>query len=853
MVEFILNGEKVVAEEGKKLLDYLREDKNITSVKNGCSEGACGTCMVIINDKATKACVFKTDKLAGKSIVTIEGMTERERDVYAYAFSSQGAVQCGFCIPGMVISAKALLDVNPDPTDDDIKKALRGNICRCTGYVKIIKAIQLVAKIFREGTEVPKVACKGLVGDNLQRVDAVAKTLGVAEYVDDMRIEGMIYGSAVRTKYPRAIVKKINIEKAKAHPGVVAVLTSKDIPGTVKVGHLKKDWDTLIPEGDTTRYLGDAIVLVAAETREALEEAKNLVEIEFEELTPVSTPEMALADGAPLIHETGNLLVKEHLVRRNAEEKIKNSKYVVTKRYSTPPTEHAFLEPECSIAGPYEEDGIVIYSTDQGVYATQHECADMLGLPHEKVRVINRMVGGGFGGKEDMSVQHHAALLAYVTKKFVKVQLTRKESIIIHPKRHATEMEFTTACDENGYLTAMKADIISDTGAYASLGGPVLQRLCTHAAGPYNYQDIDITGKAVYTNNPPGGAFRGFGVAQSCFATECNINLLAEMVGLSPWEFRYRNAIRPGQVLPNGQIADPSTGLVETLEAVKDQYEAHPRAGIACAMKNAGLGVGVPDAGRCNLVIIDGRVHIRTSASCIGQGLGTVMVQMACETSGLSPELIVHDFPDTHTTPDSGNTTASRQTVFTGEATKVAALKLKEALDSGKTIADLEGEEFYGEYVAVTDKMGSDKEFPISHVAYGYATQVVMLDEEGKLEKVVAAHDVGKAVNPISLEGQIEGGVVMSLGYGLTEDYPLVDSVPTGKFGTIGLFKSIDIPEIEPIIVEKNDAPLAYGAKGVGEICSIPAAPAVQNAYYVFDKQFRTKLPLENTAYRKKK
>lgn len=503
MFEFILNNEKVIAAENKKLLQFLREDMNITSVKNGCSEGACGTCMVIVDGQAKKACVLTTQKLVGKNVRTIEGMSERERDVYAYAFSSQGAVQCGFCIPGMVISAKALLDINNNPTESEIKKALKGNICRCTGYVKIIKAIELAAKIFREDIDVPKVACKGLIGENLPRIDAIAKALGMAEYVDDIRIDGMIYGSAVRTKYPRALVKKIDIEDAKAYPGVVAVLTAKDIPGTIKVGHLKKDWDTLIPEGEITRYLGDAIVLVAAETKEALEEAKKLVKIDYEELTPITCPEEALKEDAPKIHETGNILVNEHLVRGNADEKIKNSKYVVTRKYSTPFTEHAFLEPECAVAGPHGEDGIIIYSSDQGVFATQHECADMLGLPHEKVRVINKMVGGGFGGKEDMSVQHHAALLAYHTKKFVKVLLTRKESIIIHPKRHAVELELTTACDEDGYLTGMKAKIISDTGAYASLGGPVLQRLCTHAAGPYNYQDIDIDGTAVYTNNPP--------------------------------------------------------------------------------------------------------------------------------------------------------------------------------------------------------------------------------------------------------------------------------------------------------------------------------------------------------------
>ena len=853
MFEFILNNEKVIAAENKKLLQFLREDMNITSVKNGCSEGACGTCMVIVDGQAKKACVLTTQKLVGKNVITIEGMSERERDVYAYAFSSQGAVQCGFCIPGMVISAKALLDINNNPTESEIKKALKGNICRCTGYVKIIKAIELAAKIFREDIDVPKVACKGLIGENLPRIDAIAKALGMAEYVDDIRIDGMIYGSAVRTKYPRALVKKIDIEDAKAYPGVVAVLTAKDIPGTIKVGHLKKDWDTLIPEGEITRYLGDAIVLVAAETKEALEEAKKLVKIDYEELTPITCPEEALKEDAPKIHETGNVLVNEHLVRGNADEKIKNSKYVVTRKYSTPFTEHAFLEPECAVAGPHGEDGKIIYSSDQGVFATQHECADMLGLPHEKVRVINKMVGGGFGGKEDMSVQHHAALLAYHTKKFVKVLLTRKESIIIHPKRHAVELELTTACDEDGYLTGMKAKIISDTGAYASLGGPVLQRLCTHAAGPYNYQDIDIDGTAVYTNNPPGGAFRGFGVTQSCFATECNINLLAEMVGISPWEIRYKNVVRPGQVLPNGQIADEGTAIVETLEAVKEEYEKHPYAGIACAMKNSGVGVGIPDVGRCKLVVIDGKIHIRTSASCIGQGMGTVATQMVCETAKVSPEIIVHDAPDTLLTPDSGNTTASRQTVFTGEATKVASKKLKEALDSGKTLLDLEGEEFYGEYASITDKMGSDKKNPISHVAYGYATHVAILNEEGKLEKLIAAHDVGRAVNPISLEGQIEGGVVMSIGYALTEDYPLENCVPKAKYGTLGLFKSTDIPEVKAIVVEKNKSELAYGAKGVGEITSIPTAPAIQNAYYVYDKEFRTKLPLINTPYSKKK
>jgi selenium-dependent xanthine dehydrogenase len=413
-------------------------------------------------------------------------------------------------------------------------------------------------------------------------------------------------------------------------------------------------------------------------------------------------------------------------------------------------------------------------------------------------------------------------------------------------------MEFTTACDENGYLTAMKATLISDTGSFASLGGPVLQRACTHAAGPYNYQDIEIDGKAYYTNNPPCGAFRGFGVTQSCFATECNLNLLAEMVGISPWEIRYRNAIRPGQVLPNGQFADDSTALVETLEAIKPYYDAHPKAGIACAIKNSGLGVGIPDTGRCRLTVEDGKVHIHTSAACIGQGMGTIVTQIVCDVSGFAPAQVVYDIPDTSECPDSGNTTASRQTVFTGEATKQATLRLLEA-KGDRPLEALNGQEFYGEYLGVTDKMGSDKPNPVSHIAYGYATHLVDLDEDGRIRMVLAAHDVGKAINPVSVEGQIQGGVVMSLGYALTEDFPLDHGMPTAKYGTLGLFKSTQTPDIQAIIIEQNHNDLARGAKGIGEICSIPTPPAVQLAYYNRDREFRTTLPLQNTPYSRKK
>ncbi len=850
---FIVNGQKIETSEEKNLLDFLRDNLGLISVKNGCKEGACGTCTVLIDGKAMKSCIFTTKKIDGKEIKTIEGFSEREKAVFAYAFTECGAVQCGFCIPGMVVAAKSLFLKTLNPTREEVKKALVGNICRCTGYIKIEEAILLAAKLFREKLEIPTVECAGLVGTHVHRVDGVVKTLGTAKYAEDYKIDGMYYGSAVRTKYPRAKVLSIDYSEALKLEGVLGVLTAADVPGKNNIGHLEfiSDWDALIPVGGITRYIGDAVALVAAKDKKTLEEAKKLVKVEYEELEGLFTIEEAMADGAPLIHsKPNNVLVREVLKRGDYEGALLNSKYKVTNVYETPATEHAYLEPESALAMPDGNGGIEIHTSSQSVYDEQREIARLLGLEKDQVRVKSAYVGGGFGGKEDMSVQHHAALLAYVLKKPVQVTLSRQESINVSTKRHPMKIEMTTCCDENGILTGMKCKIYADTGAYASLGGPVLQRACTHAAGPYNYQNIDIEGIAVYTNNPVGGAFRGFGVTQSAFAIESNINQLAELIGISPWEMRYRNAIRPGQVLPNGQIADEGTALVETLEAVKEEYFNNEIVGIACAMKNSGVGVGLPDIGRCRLTVQDGKVRIRTSAACIGQGMGTVCMQILCETTGLTTDKIVVDSPDTGITPNSGTTTASRQTVFTGEATRVASLELKKQLET-KTLEELEGWDYEGQYSGITDKMGSDKPNPVSHVAYGYATQIVILDKDGKVQKVTAAHDIGHAVNPKALEGQIEGGVVMGLGYGLTEIMPVEKGIPKVKFGTLGLFRATNIPEIKTVIVEKNKAELAYGAKGVGEIVVIPTAPALQNAYFKYDGEFRTSLPLQKTAYRR--
>ncbi|MCL1837540.1 MAG: selenium-dependent xanthine dehydrogenase [Treponema sp.] len=864
-VAFSVNGIQTEGGAERKLLDFLREDLRLTAVKNGCGTGACGACTVLADGKPLRSCVTTLGKVEGKQIVTVEGLSQREKDVYAFAFAEAGAVQCGFCIPGMVLSAKSLIDTDPNPAEEAIRKALRANICRCTGYKKIIEAVSIAAGLFRNNAPVPQRDFSGILGENLHRPDAAPKTLGTGKFADDLTFDGMLHASAIRSAHPRAKVLKIDPSAALAHPDCVVVLTAKDVPGNIKIGHLAflSDYDVMIDVGGTTRFIGDALALAVCRNKECLEEVKALVKIDYEVLEPLTDPQMAMAPGAPLIHsKENNILSHEHLVRGGANDALAQSLYVVSKHYSLPFTEHAFMEPECAVAMPEGEDGLLLYSAGQSIYDEQRECSRMLGIPPEKLHVVGMLVGGGFGGKEDMSVQHHACLAAWVLKKPVKVLLSRQESINVHPKRHAMEIELTTGCDENGILTAMKAEIVSDTGAYGSLGGPVLQRACTHAAGPYNYQVIDIDGKAVYTNNIPGGAFRGFGVPQSCFATESNINLLAEMVGISPWEFRYRNAIRPGQVLPNGQIAEGDVELEACLLAVKDIYEKAiaegKHVGVSCGFKNSGIGVGLPDISRCTLSVEQGMIHIRTSAACIGQGLAAVVTQIACQATGLPPGQFIAEPPDTLRTPNAGTTTASRQTVFTGEATRLAAVQLKEALDKEggglDRLTALEGREFCGEYSGVTDPMGSDKPNPVSHVAYGYAATLAILDDEGRVEKLVAAYDIGTVVNPKNAEGQIEGGLLMGMGYALTEDFPMEGGYPKAKYGTLGLIRATESPQMEIMFVKpKNPSPLVYGAKGVGELATIPVTPAIAAAYYAKDGKHRTKLPMEETFYRKGK
>ena len=849
MMHFTINGQEYSEERDTTLLDYLRNTLNLTGTKEGCSEGACGTCSVIINGRLRKACTQRLSKLDGAEITTIEGLSGREKDVYSHAFSEAGAVQCGFCIPGMIIAAKALIDTNPDPSPEDVRKAIRGNICRCTGYVKIEKAILLAARIFREGIPVPTADDDAVISGNMTRIDAAEKALGQGLFTDDLRIEGMAYASALRSPAPRIRLLSLDASEAEKDPRCIRIIKAQDVPNNIH-GHIIPDWPVLIPEGATTAYIGDALCLVVAAERDALEEIKKKIVIKYETLPGVFTPEEALKDEIQVHEGRSNIMDREKVDRGDVDKALAESSFVFEGEYSTPFTEHAFMEPECAVALP-SGDGILVYAGDQSVYDDQREIARMLSLDKDKVRVRAMLVGGGFGGKEDMSVQHHAALAAYVTGRPVNVRLSRSESLMVHPKRHPMHIKLRIGVNDDGRIKGMDARIISDTGAYASLGGPVLQRACTHASGPYSFTAFRIEGIALYTNNVPSGAFRGFGVTQSCFAVESAIDEIAARLGIDPFEMRRKNILHPGDVMPNGQIAGPDTGIEECLLAVRDAYNASPRTGIAIALKNSGIGVGSHDTGRCTLSVENGLIHIRSSAACMGQGVGTIELQIAAKTLSLPARAFIVEPPDTFRTPDSGTSTASRQTAFTGEAVRQAAMKLKADLEK-HSLNELEGRTYEGEFVFITDPINSSKKNPVSHLAYSYSAQVAELDENLRVKKITAACDAGTVINRKAIEGQIEGGVLMGMGYALTENFVTEDGFVRSKYATLGLLRATDRPEIETILVHgPGKLQTAYGAKGVGELCTIPTAPAIANAYRRLDGKKRRSLPLEDTPYSK--
>ena len=858
LVSLTLNGTPRTVEmhDGATLLEAIREGCGVTSPKDGCSPtGQCGCCTVLVDGMAKVACAMPAENAEGRAIVTLEGVDERERQIYARAFALTGGLQCGFCIPGIVVRAKAMLAREPRPSRDAIAKGLGAHLCRCTGYVKIIDAIDLAARVF-DGESFPEPDFSGRVGTSMPRYQAEELSLGDRGYIDDMTLPGMLHGAVLLSPHPRARVEKIDLAAALAIPGVRSIATADDVPGQRFQGLIYPDWPGFVAVGEETRYVGDVIAAVAADTREIARRAVRAIAVDYAILEPVTSPEAALAPGAPKIHAKGNLLSKSSTRRGDVDAALQQSAHVVEGTWRTQFIEHAFLEPESCVArfekDAAGDDSLHVWSQGQGIYDDQRQIASFMGLPSAQVRVELVTNGGAFGGKEDLSIQQHTCLLAKKSGRPVKLTLSREESIRLHPKRHPIEMRYTVGCDSDGKLTAVRARMVGDKGAYASVGSKVLERAAGHATGAYDVPNVDIEGLAVFTNNPPCGAMRGFGANQSCFAIEGAIDMLAEKCGLDAWEIRWRNALRTGSKFCSGQTLK-AVGLAATLTAVKPRYDAAKQqgraVGLACGIKNVGIGNGMPDIGRCELTLeTDGTITLANGYTEMGQGLYTVLIQMASEVTGIDPRRF-RAVVDTQRPVSSGMTTASRGTVCGGRATVAAAQQLRADLDAGATLAELVGRRYLGEFIYdKTSKLGADVPDPITHLTFGYATQLAILDQQGKLELLVAAHDVGRVINPQLLEGQIEGSIHMGLGYALTEELVMKGGVPQNPtLRGVGVMRASQMPKIELFFIEEREPEGPFGAKGVGEIGLLPTAPAVAGALYAFDGIRRMTLPMKDS------
>ncbi len=859
-LELTINGEARTfeVESGTSLLEVLREHCGLLSPKNGCSpQGQCGCCTVIVSDngtsKAMVSCAVPASKVAGKAVFTLEGLSEVERDTFARSFVAAGGLQCGFCIPGIVMRAKHLMDRNPQPSRREIERALAPHICRCTGYIKIIDSIELAVRALKGNEPLAELETSACVGGSLPRYDGEDFVLGEHRYIDDLKVPGMLYGALLFSPHPRARVIRINTEPAEQLEGVIKVITARDVPGERYQGLIYKDWPLFIAEGEQTRCVGDVIAAVATVDGRTARRAIELVEVEYEVLEPITTPEEALKPEAPKVHPKGNLLSTSIVKRGDVDEALKTSAHVVEATFSTQLIEHAFLEPESCLAVPLEDGRLQVYSQGQGVFDDRRQIASFLGVSEDQIIVTLVSNGGAFGGKEDLSIQGQTALLAYLTRQPVKLTISRDESIRLHPKRHPIKMTYTVGCDAEGRLTAVRARMIGDKGAYASVGSKVLERAAGHACGPYRVPNVDVEALAVYTNNLPCGAMRGFGANQAAFGIEGVLDMLAEKVGIDGWEIRWRNVVDVGDQFCTGQVFEHGVGIKKTLLAVREIYRSAKYAGIACGIKNVGIGNGMPEYGRLTITVEpDESLTIRTGFTEMGQGLFTVLIQMMCEVLNEAGPMIdprrVRVMADTSRPVDCGMTTASRATVLAGNAVIEAARQLKADLER-HSLSELVGREYFGQCaITYTTALGAKTDRPITHFSYGFATQVVILDDKGKLKKVVAAHDVGRVINRKLLEGQIEGSIHMGLGYALTEELKLKDGVPVStKMNSLGLLRAHHMPEIEIILIEEPAPSGPFGAKGVGEIGLVPTAPAVAGALYKFDGIRRFSLPMKDS------
>jgi len=883
---------------GEKLSTLLRERLNLTGTKIGCGEARCGSCTVLVDGKPKMSCLYPAERAEGKTVVTIEGLAERiNQEIRLHplqqAFIKHGAVQCGFCTPGQIMTAFALLQENPNPSSAEVRKALKRSLCRCTGYGMIEKAVLAAAHTLRTGDPLPlpeilnSAYQQKVVGNVHYRPDAVEKVTGAANFTDDLKFKDMLHAKACRAMVPHAILLSLDTTKAKALPGVAAVLTAADIPGEHNHGLVTFDWPTMIDIGERIRYVGDTLAIIAAETPEIAKKAADLIEAEFEHLPVISDPVQAKLPGQPRLHLEGNLLKHIKVRKGDVAKGFTEADTVIEHTFHTQTTDHAFLEPECSIAVPTFDNRMEIYVGSQIPYQDRSQVARVLGWDESRVRIIGQMMGGGFGGKEDIAGQIHAALLAEATQRPVKLLYDRRESLLAHPKRHATQLKVKIGAKDSGRITAVTTELYGDTGAYASLGEKVMTRATTHSAGPYDVAHVRNDCYAMYTNNPPAGAFRGFGVTQSIFAVESMIDMLSHKLDLDPFEVRRMNALQIGSTTNTGQVLKDSVGLTACIDRVQEELnkinsdpfqpvkdpqnpEIVSAWGIAAAYKNTGLGGGAEDVSNAEIELFeDGTFEIRSSAAEMGQGLTAVMQMIVAEEMDVPTNNVKVLVMDTDLTPDGGPTTASRQTFITGNASRYAARTLRNA------IAAFIGEKFDVDpgriefrdgliqangnsvtYQEIAKEMTASGQIPRAlyryeapqtqplgaggemHFAYSYAAQAAQVQVnrrtgETKVLHIITANDVGMALNPLGLQGQIEGGIMMGLGHCMTEDFIVKDGqVITDRFARYHIPNILHTPKITSIIIEHPASEGPYGAKGVGEISSIPTTPAITNAIF---------------------
>jgi xanthine dehydrogenase molybdenum-binding subunit len=887
-ISFNLNGKPVVAnyEPGMQFLEVLREECGVVSPKDGCApEGTCGCCVVLIDGMPAMSCLRKPEQMSGRDVVTVEGLPEEKRRVISEAFLLEGGVQCGFCIPGIIVRAASLIDRGTTDDRAAVAKALDGHLCRCTGYGRILDSIQTAGEACRNGGKLPSkeprrhsyfgeefgyrrnpaFADNGKkngdgVGRSIPRQKGLEQSLGEVPFVDDMRAPGMLHGAMVLAQHPRARVLKIHTQDAAAMPGVVRVFTAADVPGNRGTGLNDPDQPVFVAEGELTCCVADFLAMVVADTAFHARQAAALVTVEYEVLEPLTDVFEALEPGAPLVHSAETFAPRPSNVlqpttafsRGDVDAALSSAAHVIDATFDTQPIDIAFLEPESCLAVPLPNGGVKVHTQSQGSVYDHAQIARILNLDPSKVEIALAASGGAFGAKEELSIQGQTAVAALLLQRPVKTVLTRTQSTQHHVKRHAMNVKLTVGADAEGRLTALRSRIVADAGGYHTTSAKCALRAACHSTGVYRIPNVDVEAKAVYTNNPNAGAMRGFGSNQAQFAMEGIMDVLAERVGVDGWDIRDRNILNPGDAFGTGQIMRESVrGIRETLESVKKVYKSAKYKGIGCGIKSTGLGNGTIEGGYIRLRVVPGpRIEILNGYTEMGQGVYTATIQAVCEETGLPADMMTIRW-DKELGEKCGETWASRATTLSCAAAQRASQQLVADMKSS-SLAQLVGRDYYGECVYnFTTRPGTPESVlnPTTHLTFSYAAQVVILNEQGELERVLVANDVGRAINPRLCAEQMEGGVHMGLGYALSENFTSTNGVPDSlALGAMGIVRAKHMPPVDVILVEVPDEVGGYGAKGVGEIGCVATAGAVASALHSYDGIRRFHLPMNDAA-----